>query len=98
MRKIRITLALAAVAALTVSVTSCQGRTQENATPNGDTVEVSGGEVVMPDASDSPVIAESPAEAQATDAGAAKPAENTQAPAAAEKTETPASDVAPMQQ
>lgn len=63
----KILLAAAAVITLTVAMSSCKGRTQENMTADSDTVEVvSGGEVVMnPSDSDTTVIADSPAEANA---------------------------------
>lgn len=63
----KILLAAAAVVTLTVAMSSCKGRTQENMTPDSDTVEViDGGEVVMnPSDSDTTVIADSPAEANA---------------------------------
>lgn len=53
-------------AVVMLGATACKGRTQENMTPDSDTVEV-GAEVVMNNASDSDttVIADSPAEAQA---------------------------------
>lgn len=81
-----------AAAALVIGMASCKGRTQENMTPNGDTVEninievpdgldssatESGGEVVMNDNPQTGVIADSPAEA------AAQAGEQTKADAAA---------------
>lgn len=59
-------------ACILFTMASCKGRTQENMTPNGDTVEldgqevIDGGEVVMnPSTTDTTVIADSPAEANA---------------------------------
>lgn len=37
------------VVALTLCTTSCNGRTQENMQPNGDTIEIAGGDVVDPE-------------------------------------------------
>lgn len=84
--KRNIMVALAATA-LVLGMASCKGRTQENMTPNGDTVEsvdlpgmdtgatISGGEVDMNASNtDTTVIADSPAEAaaQATDSAKTK--------------------------
>ena len=56
-------------ACILFTMASCKGRTQENMTPNGDTVEldgqevIDGGEVVMnPSTTDTTVIADSPAD------------------------------------
>lgn len=65
MKKIKFSLAVVALAALTLGVTSCKGRTQENAEATGDTQEISAGVVDMPSSDTGNVIAESPAEAAA---------------------------------